>query len=121
MMRITALVLNVAMVCFTMFVIFTDGMSPNHWYQLFTFMLLAIPVTTAQTLWKLRAPESATAWERQYVGGLNVLLLALIGWAMVDQYPHPREAGYLPYVVLVCLVPALSAWTLLRRSGVSTA
>jgi hypothetical protein len=116
-MRITALVLNVVMVCVTMSVIFSEGMSPSHWYQLFTLMVLAIPLMTAQTLWKFRAPGAITRWERQYVGGLNVLLFVLIGAAIVDQYPHSREAGFIPYIVLACLVPVLNAWVLLRRPG----
>jgi hypothetical protein len=113
-MRMTALVLNLVMVCFTLFVLLTEGVSENHWYQLFTLVLLVVPVMTVQTLWKLRAPGAATTWERRYVGGLNVLLLVLIGAAIGHQYPHPNEPGFIPYVVLVCLVPVLSAWVLLR-------
>lgn len=120
-MRITALVLNLVMVCFTMLVIFTEGMAPSHWYQLVTLLVLAIPLMTAQTLWKFRAPRAITAWERHYVGGLNVLLFVLVAAAIVDQYPRPREAGFIPYVVLVCLTPVLSAWVLLRSRGAPSA
>jgi len=113
-MRMITLVLNLAMACFTMLVLLTDGVPASRWYQLLSLLLLAIPVMTAQTLWKLRTADAVTAWERRYVGGLNVLLLVLIGAALADQHPHPNEAGCLPYAVLACLAPALGAWVLLR-------
>jgi hypothetical protein len=32
----------------------------------------------------------------------------------VDQHPHPDEPGFLPYVLVVCVTPAVSAWAVLR-------
>ena len=44
----------------------------------------------------------------------NILLLGLVCWAVVDQYPHPEEEGVVAFTVLTVLTPILSAVVLFR-------
>jgi hypothetical protein len=46
----------------------------------------------------------------------NVWLLATACWAIYDQYPHPDEQGFLPYVAVVLLTPVFSIVALLAGS-----
>jgi len=48
----------------------------------------------------------------------NVLLLALVGWALVDQYPHPSESGFIEYVIALVLGPFVSAVALFRSLSI---
>jgi hypothetical protein len=44
----------------------------------------------------------------------NVVLLGFTGWAYVDQYPHPKEDGFVAFIVLMVLTPILSLAALVR-------
>ncbi len=43
------------------------------------------------------------------VANANVILLASLACAFVDQYPHPDESGFMAFVVVAAATPLLSA------------
>jgi hypothetical protein len=50
----------------------------------------------------------------------NILLIGCIGWAFVDQYPHPKEGGFIAYTVLIVSAPILNLVVLLVTRRKST-
>ncbi len=109
-MKIVAVVLNVVMFLFTCMVLATDGMSARAIYVAFSLLLLAVPVVNAVVL---LGAAGGTGIRRAAVVG-NVVLVAAVVLAFVDQYPHPEEAGFVEYMIAVLLTPIVSVWALLR-------
>jgi peptidoglycan/LPS O-acetylase OafA/YrhL len=101
--------LNVISLAFTLFVMATDGPATKAAYVVFGQMLWAIPAFTVFALARERNVKLA-----RVAAFLNVLLLGAVCWALVDQYPHPAEPGFVPYVLVVALTPVLSVVALLR-------
>ena len=115
-MRPLVLVCNVVSFLFTLLVIAGDGPATKTIYVVLMVLLLLIPMLTLLALGRPRAfRASATAVLRLAALG-NLILLAFVCWALVDQHPHPNEAGFLPYAALMILTPILSAIALLRHS-----
>jgi hypothetical protein len=130
-MRLVAIVLNAVMLPFTVMVVVSDGMPTKAIYILFTLFMLALPVATVYALWRRRpavrlvdrngvaiAPLERL---RVAIGALNVLMIVAVITAIIDQYPHPDEPGFLTYVLVVCVTPLVSAWVLLRSRGAEAA
>lgn len=129
-----AVVCNVVLVAFTCFVLATDGASREVPYMVLGVLLLAVPTLSAALLLQQPfrhidgTPGASPAMRRASQFGVlcNVCLLVTACWAIYDQYPHPNERGYLPYVAVVLLAPTLSIvallagrrWSVPRRSGV---
>jgi hypothetical protein len=44
----------------------------------------------------------------------NIVSFGFVCWALVDQYPHPEEAGVIEFAVLMVLTPILSLMVLLH-------
>ncbi len=109
-MRRLAVVANVVLSLFTVMVMVTDGVSTEPAYIAFTVLMVLTPVATVVAL-----VGRARWWPRQRqilergVAITNVILLASLVCAFVDQYPHPDESGFVPFVVVAAATPLLSA------------
>ena len=132
-MKTLAVLCNVLLIIFTCFVLATDGGPKQPAYVLLSVLMFGVPAFTVFTLARrpkreaeAGAPVAAgsagtqvqkgptarpTAIERA-AGLCNIFLLGFICWALYDQYPHPAEAGFIPYVALTLLAPVLSIVTL---------
>ena len=113
-MKTLAVLCNVVLFAFTGFVFATDGAPTKAVYIIFAPVLLMTPVVTVFVLTRSAAGDGV----RRAAIAFNVLLLAFVCWALVDQYPHPSEAGFIEYVIAVVLTPLVSAVALLRRTSV---
>lgn len=109
-MRHLAVVANVVLFLFTGMAMATDGVSAEPAYIAFTVLMVLTPVATI-----LAFVGSARWWPRRRevvergVAIANVVLLASLGCAFVDQYPHPDESGFVAFVVVAAATPLLSA------------
>ncbi len=111
-MRITALLCNALLLPFTLLVVVTDGPATELPYIVLVVLLLAVPALSLLALGRSRRAEAPGLRSATVLA--NLALLALAWWAVVEQYPHPRDPGVLPYTVLVLITPVLSAWTVWR-------
>jgi hypothetical protein len=109
-MKTLAVLCNVVLFTFTCFVLATDGAPTKAAYIIFTLVLMMTPVLTVIVLARRAAGDGA----RRAAAICNVLSLGFLCWALVDQYPHPSEPGFIEYVVVLVLTPLLSAVALLR-------
>jgi hypothetical protein len=109
-MKILTVLCNIVLVAFTALVLVTDGAPTSIVYMALTLLLMAIPVFTVCVV--LRAGKTAMA---RAAAVCNVVLLALICWAIVDQYPHPPEEGVVAFTALTVSIPILNAVVLLFR------
>lgn len=118
-MKILTIVLNLALFLFTGFVLMTDGTSEESLYILFSFLLVIIPLLNVYLLLKTGIGHGAnekagvqkiSIGRGLYTGAMigNLLLLGFAIRAMIDQYPHPQETGFIEYASLVLLSPILS-------------
>jgi hypothetical protein len=121
--RALAVLCNVVLAAATCLVLATEGAPKDAIYVVFTLLLMLIPLFTVFVLLRSRAegtrPRPAGKAGSTTLGHVavfaNIVLLALICLAIVDQYPHPDEPGFLAFVALTVLTPILSALVLLRR------
>jgi len=113
-MKALTVLCNVLLACFTCFVVVTDGVPTEFVYVVFSLLLVVIPVFTVWAL--VRRPPAGEAHSnvRLVTAVCNIVLLGLICWAFIDQYPHPSDPGFVPFVALAVLTPILSVITLLR-------
>ena len=112
-MRRLAILCNALSCIFTCLVVATDGMSREPAYVVFALLLVIVPVFTAYALASREGHANGSARRAAVVG--NVVLLAGIAGAVVDQYPHPNEPGFIPYMLLMVFTPLLSIVTLVAR------
>jgi hypothetical protein len=123
-MRTLVAVCNILLFVCVCLVLATEGAPRDGIYVAFTLALILIPLVTAFVLVRDRAggarpnvTGSRTSLPRLAALG-NIVLLGLVVLAMVDQYPHPDEPGFLAFVALTVVTPILSALVLMRnRSG----
>jgi len=135
-MKTIAVICNAVLFAFTCVVLATDGLPTKAAYAVFTLWVLGTLIFSAVAILRMGAADgridlrmkSRTAEGSQrpddaYSGrrGMriaaiccNIVLLGFICWALVDQHPHPKEAGFIEYAVLMALTPALSAFVLYR-------
>ncbi len=118
-MGVIAIVCNLLLVAFTCLVVVTDGISTEAPYLALTFLVLVVPTASAVVLFQDRQQRADAArgarpgpW-RVVAAILNALLLVGTCAAIVDQYPHPAEPGFIPYVVVSLMTPTLSLVALL--------
>jgi hypothetical protein len=45
----------------------------------------------------------------------SIVFFGFVCWALVDQYPHPKEGGVIAMVVLMVLTPILNLVVLLPK------
>ena len=110
-MKIATLALNLVLLAFTCVVLATDGVSTEPAHLVLTLLLLLVPILNFVVVFGAR---SSAAWRFATALG-NAALLGMACWALVDSYPHPREDGFVAYVVAVLLIPALSVAVIVRR------
>ena len=122
-MRTLTILCNIVSVLFHCFVLATDGPPTKAAYIILTVLMLLIPVFTVFALVRSGAGGGPSPRGRALARAAaicNVVLLGLFCLALVDQYPHPAEPGFLEYVVLTMVTPILSAVVLFwiaRRAG----
>jgi len=109
--KIATLALNLVLLAFTCAVLVTDGVSTEPADLVLTLLLLLVPVLNVVVIVRHR---SSPAW-RFATALCNAALLGMVCWALVDSYPHPREDGFVAYVVAVLLIPVVSVVVILRR------
>lgn len=114
-MKALTVLCNVVFLSFTALVLVTDGISRQPAYIVLTLLLMLVPLFTLIVL-LTRSGESRPA-EKNVAEIANLALLVLIGWAFMAQYPHPREAGFVPYLLLALFTPALSVAVLFFQRG----
>jgi len=112
-MRMLAISCNVLSCILTCLVVATDGPSREPAYVVFTLLLIVVPLYTAYALASRVGHASVSARRAAVVG--NMVLLAGVAAAVVDQYPHPNEPGFIPYVLLMVFAPLLSIVALVAR------
>jgi hypothetical protein len=116
-MKTLAILCNSISVFFTCLVLATDGPPTRAAYIILTVLMLLIPVFTVFAL--ARSGGGGVPFPRggaivRATAFCNVVLLGLFCLALVRQYPHPAEPGFLEYVVLMMVTPVLSAVVLFR-------
>jgi len=133
---------NVVLLLFSLFVLATDGLPEQAAYVALTLLLLLVPTFTVFALVRRGAGGSGpllpgagetrqsqpatdavlsgTAVLARAAVVANLVLLAAVCWALVDQYPHPEEEGFVAYAVLTVLTPVLSAIVVARGVRPST-
>jgi hypothetical protein len=109
-MRIAALTCNILLLGFTGVVLLVDGPPRAARYIVFTLWTLSTLILSAVVMARGGA---ATTKVVAIVG--NIILMGFVGWAFVDQYPHPEEDGFIAFVVLMVLTPLLSLAVLARE------
>jgi formate hydrogenlyase subunit 3/multisubunit Na+/H+ antiporter MnhD subunit len=134
-MKLLAFICNVALLGFTGLVIMTDGMSRQAVYVVFTLWLLLVPIFNMVVLWRSGLVPGWTGFpgkeksqeEKKSTDSpsfispamkitaviCNVILLGSLVWVYVDQYPHPKEEGFIAYILVVLLTPVLSSVAIL--------
>ena len=111
-MKTLAVLCNLALLAFTLFLLATEGTSEQLSYNVFALLLLLIPLFTVFAI--ARSAGGSGALQRIAAVG-NLVLLGLVVWAIVDQDPHPDEPGVVEFTLLALLVPLLNVVALLRR------
>jgi hypothetical protein len=139
-MKIVAAICNVVSFGFTCLVLVTDGPPREAVYIFFSLLHLLTPLLTLVVLshsgasdgWLgLRMKKNALEERRKIdnpsststilkIGAIvcNVALLGFICWALVSQPPHPKEEGFVAFVLVSVLTPIVSLVAILW-SGVS--
>ncbi len=106
-MKILTVLCNIVLLAFTIFVLATDGLPKAGTYIVFTVALVLVPVFT---LYARLCPEAS---KKPAVGRAaavaNLVLLAMVVWALADQSDHPADPGFIPYVIACVVVPVLNA------------
>jgi hypothetical protein len=110
-MKVLTLVLNIILFVFTCFVLVTDGLSKEALYIVFTLWAILTPIFSVVVI-----SRSDTS-KNMRIGAIifNIISIGFICWALVDQYPHPEEAGFIEYVVLMMLTPIISIVAFTRK------
>ena len=130
-MRALVILCYLVSAAFTMLVMSTDGPPTKPVYVVLTALLLLVPALTVFALVRggtgrawlgggAAAPARSAALARA-AAVCNTALVAFMGWALVDQHPHPSEKGFVAYVVMMLATPTLSAavllWSVRGRGG----
>ena len=114
-MKSLVLVCNIVSVVFTLLVLATDGLATRTIYLVFTLLLILIPIVTILALTRPGTLPGSGTGALRLAAFSNLVLLGFVCWALVEQYPHPNEPGFVPYAALMILTPLLSAVVLLRH------
>ena len=129
-MKIVAIICNIIWFGFTCIVLVTDGIPKEAAYLVFTLLMLLIPILNVVVLlgsgagkgWlglhmkrkalddKSKSTGLTSMSNGMRIGSIiwNIVLLGFICWALIDQYPHPEEDGFIAYTLLTLLTPILS-------------
>ena len=139
-MKIAAVICNILLFAFTCMVIATDGPATETVYIIFTMWILLTLILNVVVFYRsamsrgwsglfnksTATAETGRGADRSSVDRnlktaaiiCNIVFIAFVCWAYVDQYPHPEEEGFIEYMVMMVLTPILSL-VVLFRSGVN--
>ncbi len=134
-MRILAVACNVVLFGFTCLVLVTDGPPQGTGYTVFTLWSLSTLVLSSMVIshggasdsWLVRQVTRRSLDEQKKNGNVtfpstvtggvaiiaNIIFLGFICWALVDQYPHPDEEGFIAFIALMIFTPILNLVVLL--------
>jgi len=138
-MKIVAAFCNIVSFGFTCLVLVTDGLPKEAGYILISLLHLLTPLLTLVVLFRsgasdgwsgLRMKRKALEEQRTIENPssmstimstvaiiCNIALLGFICWALVSQPPHPKEEGFVAFVVVSVLTPILSVVAILRSGA----
>lgn len=110
-MKVMTLVFNVVLLAFTCLVLATDGLPKEAKYVVFASWMMLTPILSIVVI-SLKEMNKDSR-----IGTIicNGILIGFVCWALVDQYPHPEESGFIEYVVLMVLTPIISIAALARK------
>jgi hypothetical protein len=109
-MKFVALICNIVLFAFTCFVLLVEGPPVTSIYVVFTLWALSTLMLSAVVM-----ARSGAGALRTVAIVANVVFVAFVCWAIVDQYPHPEEDGVIAMAVSMVLTPLLSLAVLARR------
>lgn len=137
-MKIMVIIFNIVLFGFTCLVTLTDGPPREAGYIVFSLLLVLVPILNVVMIsrsgtsggwlgFHLKQKASAEQRKMDNTSSIstvmkivaiicNIVLLGFACWAIIDQYPHPREAGVIEFGLLVILTPIISA-VVIFRSG----
>ncbi len=116
-MRLAAVVLNVLLLAFFCIVLVVDGFPKELSYIAYTLFFLLTLVFNVVVISR-DAVRRTSVVVRNVAILCNVVFLIRSVWAFVQQYPHPKEDGFVAFVVLVATTPIFSMFVLVRsRAG----
>ncbi len=129
-MKIAAIICNIVLFLFTCFVCVTDGFPRDAVYVVFTLWHLFTLVFSAVVIFRIGTsegwrglrmnrkvleeqrktdgPSSASRNLRIAAIVCNTVFIGFVCWALADQPNHPKEPGFIEYVVLMLLTPILN-------------
>jgi cytochrome bd-type quinol oxidase subunit 2 len=110
-MKIVAVILNIVLFGFICLVSATDGPPQEASSIVFMIWWLLTLILSAVVI----SRSGASRIKRNVAIICNIVFLGFIGWAFVDQYPHPNEPGFIPFVILMVLTPILNLVVLFLR------
>ncbi len=114
-MRLAAVVLNIILFAFLCVVLVVDGFPKELSYIAFTlFALLTLAFNAIVISRVAMGPTSAVMTNVAIL--CNVVFLIRSVWAFIQQYPHPKEDGFVAFIVLMATTPIFSIFVL-ARSG----
>lgn len=137
-MKFMAVICNIVLFGFTCMVLVTDGPPERTAYVVFTvwslltLVLSAVAISCGGTGVGRRGPhmKKGASGEHKEIGDAsftvrvmriaaiicNVVFFGFVCWALVDQYPHPKEDGLVAFVVLMISTPILNLAALFTSS-----
>lgn len=108
-MKTLAFLCNVILLLFTSFVLLTDGFPVNSVYIIFTICVFFTIFLNIIIIYRMIFKSFLISKKiRTACIICNAIFFFFVIWAAVDQYPHPAEAGFLPFLFLMTLTPILS-------------
>jgi multidrug transporter EmrE-like cation transporter len=108
-MKTLAITCNIILFAFTCLVLETDGLPEKVSYMVFTVWMLLTLVLTPIVIF--RSSHSAV---RIVALVCNLVVVGFVIWALIDQYSHPREQGFIAYAALIVITPLLNLAMLIR-------
>jgi len=137
-MKTLTVLCNIVLFGLTCLIVATEGLPKQAGNIAFTLLMMLIPVFTVFAIVRKRTSSrppglhvkkgaseadpitdlppdrsTVTVW---LAGACNVLLLGLVCWALVAQYPYPEKEGAVISAVPAALTPILSVIVLYRRA-----
>jgi hypothetical protein len=110
-MKIAAVICNIVLVVFHCFVLLTDGFPRETSYIIFNLWALLTMILSVMVI--LRFGTSNIMGIVAII--FNIVFFGFVCWALVDQYPHPKEGGVIAMAILMVLTPILNLVVLLQK------
>ncbi len=116
-MKTLAIALNALLLLFTSFVLATDGPPSKLLSWLITLWGLLTLALSIAAIARIREGDAKLRFAglssrnvllRAASAVMNLVSLGFVCWALVDQYPHPNEVGFLEFVILTVVTHALN-------------